>query len=57
MTDEEGEGSFVDDGSDKLDAIDWNWVDLDYMKEDTRSNTASAVDGPSGHCGHNLKKL
>jgi hypothetical protein len=46
-TDEEGE-----------DEIDWNWVDLDYMKEDTRSNTASApVDGPSGHRGYNLKKL
>jgi hypothetical protein len=47
-TGKEVEGSFVGEGLDELDAIDWNWVDLEVMKEDTSRNTASAVDGPSG---------
>ena len=35
-----GEGSFVGDGSDELDEIDWNWLDLEVMKEDTGRKTA-----------------
>jgi hypothetical protein len=47
--DEEVEGGFVGDSSDELDEIDWNWLDVEFMKDDTGKNIASAVDGPFGH--------